>query len=173
MSRFSFKRSSRRDSSPKGPSRKARPTSLPVFETMEGRQLMSATTVAEVNWNSPTGSQTVTYEIGSNHQVYESTGDGTLVNLGGQVSQISAGLDTSGHPEVYATPSSTLPLVEPLEGRRFLSATLSTPFPLTQEHAFAPAVTSKAPPRTANNAPLVSSAMRPHPNCSSCVRVRA
>jgi hypothetical protein len=25
------------------------------FETLEGRQLMSATTIAEVSWNSPTG----------------------------------------------------------------------------------------------------------------------
>ena len=80
------------------------------FETLEGRQLMSATTIAEVNWMSPSGPQTVTYEIGSNHQVYESTGDGKLINLGGQVSQIAQGWTSQASPRCMpsALPASTL-----------------------------------------------------------------
>jgi hypothetical protein len=98
----------------------------PVFEPLEDRRLMSAATIAAVNFeqrepklvkfgqftfveyvNVPS---TAVFSIGSKNAVYENTGSTTAsTNLGGTAMQITAGLDTAGQPVVYGiTPGNTV-----------------------------------------------------------------
>ncbi len=90
---------------------------LPTFEPLEGRQMMSASTISAVSYVQLETTQihigaitipipqvvptTAVFSVGPSGQVFESTGPGNSTDLGGNVTQISAGLDAAGGPEVY------------------------------------------------------------------------
>jgi len=85
------------------------------MEPLEHRLLMS-TTISDVSWFTPIGSgihrgielHNITYELDPQGSVYSSTGVGNSTRLGIGLTQISAGYDTKGLPEVYGIASSQL-----------------------------------------------------------------
>jgi hypothetical protein len=70
------------------------------MDCLEGRALLSATST--VAWTVGTVTHSAFYAIGQNDNVLESVDGGGFTNLGGYAKQLSAGLDTTNKPEVYA-----------------------------------------------------------------------
>jgi hypothetical protein len=70
------------------------------LEPLEGRALLATTSA--VAWNVGTVTHHALYVVGKNDSVGVSVGGGGFTNLGGYAKQISAGLDASNKPEVYA-----------------------------------------------------------------------
>ena len=76
------------------------PAFRPQLEALEERQLLS--TMSAINCNSGGVEHQVVYTIGKNNDVLLSVDGRSPVSLGGYAKQISAGLDATGHPEVFA-----------------------------------------------------------------------
>jgi hypothetical protein len=70
------------------------------LESLEGRELLSATSA--VAWTSGGVTHSALYAIGENDAVEVSVDGGRFTNLGGYAKQVSAGLDATNRPEVYA-----------------------------------------------------------------------
>jgi hypothetical protein len=83
---------------PATPSR--RPDWKPAVEALEERSLLSATSA--VAWTSGGATHSALYAIGLNDNVEVSVDGGSFTDLGGYAKQLSAGLDASNNPEVYA-----------------------------------------------------------------------
>jgi hypothetical protein len=73
---------------------------MPAVEALEERSLPSATSA--VAWTSGRASHSALYAIGLNDNVEVSVDGGSFTDLGGYAKQVSAGLDVTGNPEVYA-----------------------------------------------------------------------
>jgi hypothetical protein len=73
---------------------------LPHLEALEDRSLLSATSA--VAWTSRGATHSALYAIGRNDNVEVSVDGGSFTDLGGYAKQVSAGLDASNKPEVYA-----------------------------------------------------------------------
>jgi hypothetical protein len=70
------------------------------MESLEGRSLL--TTTSAISWAIGGVTHSAFYAIGQNDSVEVSVDGGKFTNLGGYAKQISAGLDASNKPEVYA-----------------------------------------------------------------------
>jgi hypothetical protein len=70
------------------------------LESLEGRTLLSATSA--VAWTVGGVTHTALYAIEKNDAVEVSIDGGSFTSLGGYAKQVSAGLDATGSPEVYA-----------------------------------------------------------------------
>jgi hypothetical protein len=69
-------------------------------EFLEGRLVPS--TISAVSWQSAGVTHHALYAIGGDDAVYLNVDGGGYTSLGGYAKQLSAGLDASGNPEVYA-----------------------------------------------------------------------
>jgi len=70
------------------------------MECLEGRSLLTATSA--VAWTTGPVTHHALYAIAQNDSVEVSVDGGSFTNLGGYAKEISAGLDGSGNPEVFA-----------------------------------------------------------------------